>query len=173
LTREPSVTIEKKYPAELRAKIIAAYQAGKTSTEVGRQFKVPTHTVLVLARKAGLVRLRGGYAHRVKAKSRPRGVGRIYRQQRSPFWWIRFSVRGKRHDESSGIHATQKDPPPQVEHLLRQRIWEEKQRSVKPAKHKSLNHAHIYNEVIEQIDAALAEIIAARIIKALEAIRDH
>ncbi len=63
---------------------------------------------------------------------RPPGTGRIYRQSRSPFWWIRFSVRGKRHDESTGIRATRPQPPREIERRLRQRIHEEEQRNDSP-----------------------------------------
>jgi integrase len=34
---------------------------------------------------------------------RPRGTGCVYRQAGSAFWWISYSHRGKRHQESSGF----------------------------------------------------------------------
>ena len=50
-----------------------------------------------------------------------RGQGRIYRQQGSRVWWLDYSVRGKRHRESSGTTSHK-----EAGDILRERIGDRK-----------------------------------------------
>ena len=140
------VAIEEKYPAKLRAKVLAAYQAGGDLRGVCQKYGVKIYTVTEIARRAGILRPRKHHEQKPPSKFQIAQIALA----------TRIAAR----------------TPPNSKNAVRTARRAAKRMVDRPLKSPAEENTAL-NDVIHQIDEAIAVIIAARIVKALEVIRDH